>query len=237
MSHLRLDFPDTRPARRTLPGALREPLRRSMLVGLSAMIVGAFLPWIHGFRPGTGWFDISGFEQSGDGGIVLELALLAGVLVVSDRAWGSRMAFVVALPALLGLGSLGVMRLAYDTSSTYLRLLANAGGEGTFQFGFWLVVAGATVTTVGGAVALWRARGRVSLSTRGMGWVLAGAVGGVTGGVGGFVVGTQIAGLLTRNATVGASSVLIALAFVLAFLGTYLGAVIAVRLTRGPRRP
>ncbi|MES2209679.1 MAG: hypothetical protein V4515_05780 [Chloroflexota bacterium] len=228
--------PGTRPPR-TMPPALRDPLRAAILAGAALMILGTLLPWIRAWKPGTGWFDVSGFQQAGDGGIVLELAILAGALVWSNRAWRSRMALIIMAPALLGISSLAVMRASYETSTTFLRLLTNAGGYGSFQLGFWLTIAGAAVTVVAGGVAIWHARHRLAISPRGTGRVVAGALGAMVGGVGGFITGSQVADLLTRASAVGASAILIALAFTLAFVGAWLGAVIATGAVRALQRP
>lgn len=237
MSHRLAEFPDpgTRPPRR-MPPALRDPLRVATLVGVAMLIVGSLLPWIHAFRPGTGWFDISGFEQAGDGGIVLELAIVAGVLVWSNRAWNSRMALVVAAPTLLGITCLAIMRVSYEMSLTFLRLLGNAGGQGTFQVGFWLTILGGIVTVAAGGIGIWQARGRLRFSLGGAGRIVAGAIGAVVGGGGGFIVGSQVADLLTGGSTVGASAVLITLAFALMFVGAWLGAVVAVGALRTIQR-
>lgn len=227
--------PGTRRPRK-VPPALQDPLRTATLVGVAMLIVGSLLPWIHAFRPGTGWFDISGFEQAGDGGIVLELAILAGVLVWSNRAWNSRMAIVVAAPTLLAITCLAIMRVSYDMSQTFLRLLANAGGQGTYQVGFWLTILGGIVTLVAGVIAVWRARGRMRFSLGGAGRIVVGAVGAVGGGAGGFIVGSQVADLLTQGSTVGASAVVITLAFALMFVGAWLGALVSVAGLRAIHR-
>lgn len=228
--------PGTRPPRK-MPPALQDPLRTATLVGVAMLIIGSLLPWIHAFRPGTGWFDVSGFEQAGDGGIVLELAILAGALVWSNRAWNSRMALVVEAPALLAVTCLAIMRVSYEMGQTFLRLLANAGGQGTYQIGFWLTILGGIVTAVAGAIAIWRARGRLRFSLGGAGRIIAGAVGALVGGAGGFIVGSQIAGLLTQDSVVGASAILITLAFALMFVGAWLGGTIALAGLRALQRP
>ena len=227
--------PGTRSPRR-MPPALKDPLRIATLLGVALLILGALLPWIRAFRPGTGWFDVSGFEQAGDGGIVLELAILAGALVWSNRAWNSRMALVVAAPTVLAVTCLAIMRVSYETSLTFLRLLANAGGQGTLQVGFWLTILGGIVTAVAGAIAIWRARGRLHFSLGGAGRIIAGAVGALVGGAGGFIVGSQIAGLLTQGSVVGASAILITLAFALMFVGGWLGGTVAVAGLRAIQR-
>lgn len=228
--------PGARPPRK-VPPALQDPLRAATLLGVALLIVGSLLPWIHAFRPGRGWFDISGFEQAGDGGIVLELAILAGALVWSNRAWNSRMALVVTAPALLAITCLAILRVSYDMSLTFLRLLANAGGQGTFQVGFWLTILGGVVTAVAGVIGIWRARGRLRFSLGGAGRIVAGAVGALVGGGGGFIVGSQVADLLTQGSTVGASAILITLAFALMFVGAWLGGTIALAGLRALQRP
>ena len=104
MTHQPFQFPvpGSRPPRQ-IPPALREPVRIAALVGVGMMIVGSMLPWIRAWRPGTGWFDVSGFQQAGDGGIVLEFAIVAGVIVWSNRAWRSQMAVIVVAPSLRAL--------------------------------------------------------------------------------------------------------------------------------------
>lgn len=219
-----------------MPEALRDRLRFATLAATLLMIVGTVLPWIRAWRPGTGWFDVSGFEQGGDGGLVLELGLLAGVLVWSTRAWQSRIGPLVAGPGLAGVACLIVLRLWHENGLTFFRLLTNAGGHGSFQPGFWLTVLGAIGTTACGAIAIWRSRGRVSYAPGASAAGIAGALGGAIGAVGGFVAGSQIATLLTDGSPVGASGVLIVLAFAFAFGGAWFGAVAGSGIVRALRR-
>ena len=238
MTHQPFQFPvpGSRPPRE-VPPALREPVRIAALVGVGMMIVGSMLPWIRAWRPGTGWFDVSGFQQAGDGGIVLEFAIVAGVIVWSNRAWRSQMAVIVVAPSLLGASCLALMRVSYETSATFLRSLINAGGHGTFEFGFWLTIAGSMTLVVAGGVGIWRARKRLRIRPKGTGRIIAGGVGAIAGGVGGFIVGSQIADLLTQGSTVGASGLLITLAFGMSFVGAWLGGSVAMGAIRALQRP
>lgn len=225
MAHERLRFPDAPQARaRTLPTALREPIRVAILAGVGLMVVGALLPWVHAFRPGTGWYDLSGFDGAGDGGIVLEFALVIGLLTWSSRAWNSRIGAVVAAPAALALASLVVLRLSWDNTEVYLRLLENAGGHGTYQPGFWIAGLGSLTAAVGGGVAIWRARGRATFSHGATAYAVGVAIGGAAGGIGGFIAGTRIADLFTAGSPRGASMILVFLAIALGFVGAWFGA-------------
>ncbi len=238
MAHQRLRFPEPAPRRgRSLPPVLRDRERLPVLLGAAVAAIGALLPWLHAYRPGYDWYDVSGFEQSGDGGLVLELTIVAALIVWSDRTWRSRFGLVKALPALIGAVNVVVMRLSYVNFQTLLRELERAGGQGTLQPGFWLTVAGAAIMAVAGSVALWRARNTVTFGLSVSLEMLTGTIGGVGGGVGGFIVGTRIAGLLTVGAIAGVStSVLIFLAFILGFVGAWVGAVAGVGLGRAIRR-
>jgi subtilisin family serine protease len=242
MAHERLRFPE--PTRQTgfqVPAALRDPLRAFLLAAAAIVVVGAVLPWIHAWRPGYGWYDMTGFEGAGDGGFVLELALVAAAFAWSDRAWGSRMLIIVAAPALLGAACALLLRDFHQDGTRYLAGLKNAGGHGTFEAAFWITLAGSLALTAGGVLAVWRARGRIGLAVDTRDALVRGglgAVGGIAGGVGGFIAGTRIVALLMQGATTGAAtSVLVLLSMALAFVGAWVGAIGGASLARLLRRP
>ena len=208
-----------------------------MIGAITLAIAGALLPWAHTWRPGYGWTDVSGFAGSGDGGLVFELMIVAGIFTWSERISGSRLAFVVAVPALLGVACAAVLRLSYESLQTTFRLLRNAGGHGTIEPGFWMAVIGIIVVIASGAAVVWRARHRLSFTVGISGPTVAGAIGGVAGFVVGFVAGSTIAGLFTEGAISGVStSVLVILAFTLAFVGAWVGAVGGASIARSTRR-
>jgi hypothetical protein len=240
MDHQRLrfpDLPDPGSASWHLPAAFRDPLRITILVGLLVMLVGDLLPWLRIWMPNRGFFETSGFERAGDAGLVLEFALVILALTFSDQAWNSKTTLLVAGPVMLGIVCLFVLRNAWADGASYIRSLDVYGGYGDFLPWFWVAVAGAIVVTAGGAIELWRSRGRLSFRLGLTRTAAAGAIGGVAGGVGGFMAGIRIAELLTAGDIAWVStSALVLLAIFLGFLGAYAGAVGATSLARTSRR-
>jgi hypothetical protein len=238
MDPRRLQFPDpSAPSPRRLPAALRDPLRIAILAGLAVMVVGDLLPWLRLWLPYRGFFEISGFEHAGDAGLVLELSLVILALTFSDQAWNSRTTVLVAGPAIIGAACLFILRNAWADGQSYIRSLDTYGGYGDVLPWFWLAVAGAAVVTIGGAVELWRARGRVSFRVGLTRTVVAGTIGGLAGAVGGFLAGVRISELLTAgDIAVVSTSALVLLAIALAFLGAYVGAVVGAGLARPSSR-
>jgi hypothetical protein len=239
MDHRALRFPDL-PERkpRRLPAAFRDRLRLTILAGLAVMLVGDLLPWLRLWMPYRGFFEASGFERAGDAGLILELGLVILALTISDQAWNSRTTILVAGPAILGAICLFVLRNAWADGTSYIHSLDVYGGYGSFLPWFWVAVAGAALVTAGGALAVWRARARLSFRLGLERAVIAGAIGGIVGAIGGFIAGVQIAGLLTKGdiAWVSTSAVVL-IAIFLGFLGAYVGAVGAASLARSSRRP
>jgi hypothetical protein len=216
-----------------LPHALREPLRAATLVAVIVTVAGAMLPFMRIFRPGTGWFDITGFEQTGDGGFVLELAIVAGVLVWIDGAWNSRIAALVAGPTVIGAACVLILRDFYQTGLVYLDGLRGSGGHGGFEPGFWIAVAGAVAITATGAARTWLVRDRLSFRPGATMTSLAGVAGGVVGAILGFVVGSTIAPMLVRGTVGQTSTMAVIAAIALAFLGAWFGAIAASSAARG----
>lgn len=229
------DLPEPEPPR--LPAAFRDPLRVAILAGLLVMLVGDLLPWMRLWMPYRGFFETSGFERAGDAGIVLELALVILALTFSDQAWNSRTTVLVAGPVILGAACLFVLRNAWADGSSYIRSLDLYGGYGDFLPWFWIAVAGAVAVTIGGAIALWRARRRLSFRLGLTRTAVAGTVGGIAGAVGGFLAGVRIAELFTAGEIAWVStSVVVLLSIFLGFLGAYAGAVGGAALARPSRR-
>lgn len=231
-------FPEPAPRRRFgRPDALRDPIRIALLGGLVLMMVGALLPWMRAWLPYQGFFEISGFERAGDGGLVLELGLVATALTWSDRAWNSRLAVLVAGPVILSFICLLVLRIAHVDGTNYLRSLEKYGGYGSVLPAFVATIVGAAFATVAGAVQLRHARHRVSFNLGLTGQAVAGTIGGVAGAIGGFMAGARIADLITAGEIAGVStSVLVIMAFTLAFVGAWVGALGAAGLVRTARR-
>jgi hypothetical protein len=238
MDHQRLRFPDLPESTpRSLPAAFRDPLRIAILVGLLVMLVGDLLPWLRLWMPYRGFFETSGFERAGDAGLVLEFALVILALTFSDQAWNSRTTVLVAGPVVLGAACLFVLRNAWADGTSYIRSLDLYGGYGDFLPWFWVAVAGAAIVTVGGAIQLWRSRGRLSFRLGLTRTAVAGAIGGLAGALGGFLAGVRIAELFTAGDIAWVStSVVVLLSICLGFLGAYVGAVGAANLARTSRR-
>ncbi len=237
MAHERLRFPAPAPRkRRALPAALGEPLRAAILISALITILGSIQPFMHIWRPGTGWIDVTGFEQSGDGGYVLELAVVAAVLAWIDGAWNSRIVVLVAGPAVLGASSLVILRDFYQTGVGTLGGLANGGGYGGFEPGFWVTVLGAATLAATGALRAWRVRGRLSLRPGAALAGVAGMVGAIGGAAIGFVAGATITPLLVHVNTGPTSMVLVIVGSALAVLGAWIGAMVATGAVRSIRR-
>jgi hypothetical protein len=238
MAHERLRFPEpTTPQRRAVPAALREPLRAAILVSTLVTVVGSIQPFMHIWRPGTGWIDVTGFEQSGDGGFVLELAVLAAALTWIDGAWNSRIVLLAAAPAVLGAASLVILRDFYQTGAGVLAGLAGGGGHGSFEPGFWVAVLGAIALTATGALRLWQVRSHLSIRPGAALPGVAGMLGGVAGAAIGFAAGATITPMLVHANTGPTSFVLVIVGSVLAILGAWIGATLATGAVRNLRRP
>lgn len=221
------------PEAQRLPAVLRDPLRLSILAGLLVMLIGDVMPWFRLWLPGRGFFDVSGFERAGDAGLVLELGLVILVLTWADQAWNSRTTLLVAGPLLLGAACVIVLRVAWTAGMSYIRSLAGSGGYGSVLPWFWLAVAGAIIVTVGGAIALWRARGRLSFRVGVSRVAIGGAIGGVAGAIGGFFAGVQISDLMAGDDIAWVStSLLVLLSIALAFVGAWIGAAIGAGVAR-----
>ncbi|MBI3746404.1 MAG: hypothetical protein HY264_07780 [Chloroflexi bacterium] len=234
MAHERLRFPTpTPPAGRALPGALRDPLRTVMLAAAVVTVVGAAFPFLRIWKPGEGWTDVTGFQGSGDGGFVLEMALVAAVLVWLDGAWTSRIVPLVAGPAILGATAVVILRDFYQTASLMLAGLGNSGGRGNFEPGFWVAVAGAASLAVAGAIETWRVRGRLSFRLGASATSFAGVAGAGIGAILGFMAGSTITPLLIHDFEGRTSFVLVVVAVALASLGAWLGARVATAAARG----
>ena len=238
MAHERLRFPEPAPPQgRTLPAALRDPLRAAILTSALVTILGSIQPFMHIWRPGTGWVDVTGFEQSGDGGYVLELAALAAVLAWIEGAWNSRILVLVAGPAVLGASSLVILRDFYQTGVGVLGGLASGGGHGGFEPGFWVAVLGAAALTATGALRAWQVRDRLSLRPGAALTGVAGMAGGIGGAVIGFAAGATITPMLVHTSTGPTSFVLVIVGSGLAVLGAWIGAKVATGAVRSIRRP
>ena len=202
-----------------------------------ATIVATILPFMRVWKPGTGWFEITGFERAGDGGFVLELAVIAAALVWIDAAWNSRIVILVAGPAVLGGTCLVILRDFYQTGVDYLGGLGGSGGHGGFEPGFWLTIAAASALLITGALTTWRARDRLSFRPGATVASFAGFAGGLIGAIAGFVAGSTITPLFVHETVGQTSTVLVIVAAGLAFLGAWFGALLGSSVARGLRRP
>jgi hypothetical protein len=217
----------TPTARKTgrLHDALKDVVRLTIVASAVLLVIGSFLGWVEVYLPYRGWFEMTSFERASDGGITLELGLALFALAWSDRATTSRLAVLVAAPAVLGIVGVLDLRVAGDSLQGYLDSIAPSGGHGYLLPGFWMTVGGATLATLAGVVRIWRVRGEtrwtfgVRRSTAG------GFVGGVVGAIVGFVAGIAIGDRVGANSIGGAAgSVLVLFAIAFGFAGTWLGA-------------
>ena len=235
MAHERLRFPEpTPPQGRSLPRVVRDPLRAATLAAAVITIAGAAFPFLRIWKPGLGWTEVTGFENAGDGGFVLEMALLAAALVWIDGAWNSRIVPLVAGPAILGAAGVVLLRDFYQTGVAMLADLGGSGGHGNFEPGFWVAVAGALALAVTGAIETWRVRDRLSFGIGGASMTgVAGAAGAIAGGILGFIAGDIITPLLFHDFEGRTSFVLVIVAVALAFVGAWFGARVAAASARG----
>ena len=218
-------FQPSAPSRMGLPQALRDPLRAGLVVAAVALAFGSISGWTQVWLPGRGWFEVSGFNGAGDGGITLEVALVLLALAWSERLSSSRLGIIVLAPFLLGVFALLDLRIALVNAFQYLDSLKNSGGYGYILPGYWLTVGGAALATAAGLIRVWRARHETRW-TIGIGRATAAAaVGGVVGALGGFYAGVTIGQRITEGAIGGVTgSVLILLAIAFGFGGAWLGA-------------
>jgi hypothetical protein len=218
------------PQVRTLPGALKDPVRLAQLVGGVAMFFGSLLDWVEYWLPGHGWQTVSSFARAGDGAIALEIGLIVAAFAWADRVATSRQPVLVAAPLVLGGISLILLKLGWDQAQEYLASLANSGGYGHMLPGFWIALGGAILVTGAGAVRLFRARHAVSFAVSippGTGIRVLGGVLGAVAGIGAAVV---LGETFVSNATV-TGSIVTFLSIILGLVGAWLGARIAQAFT------
>lgn len=218
-------FTPTARKGRGLHSAFRNPVRLTLVAATALLLVGSAVSWVEIWLPVRGWFDMSSFERAGDGGIILELALLLFAVTWSERAWDSRLAVLVAAPAAIGIVAVIDLRVAGETIQTYIDSLWTQGGHGYLLPGFWMTVAGATLATLAGVVRIWRARHETRWTIGIRRATVAGIVGGVIGAVVGFASGVTLGQHVTAGSSTGVTgSVLILFAIGFGFAGTWLGA-------------
>lgn len=211
------------PQQRGLPQVLRDPVRTCLLIAGVLLFVGSLLSWLEVFQPGHGWTDISSFARAGDGAITLEIGLVIGLLAWADRTSTSRIPALVALPLVLGVASLVLMKLGYDGAEEYLASLANGGGYGYLLPGFYIALVGAVLATGAGAAAVLRARHNVNFAVQVRRTTLAPVIGGFLGVVLGMLTAVVLAEEFGTNPTTTGSAVTLLL-IVLAIAGGWLGA-------------
>jgi hypothetical protein len=224
------------PPERGLPATLRDPVRAVLLLGAIALLVGALLSWLEVFMPGHGWFEMSSFERSNDGGFCLELSIVTIAAAWSDRIATSRQPFLVAAPLFLGVVAVIVMYLGYTDAQAYLDSLKNSGGHGYLLPGFWIAAAGAGLVTLAGAAGVYRARNEtrfhVPMSQAGLATMLGGGAGAFIGFGAAIVLGEA----LDPSASLAGSTVVF-LAIVLALVGAWIGTRVGRAFGGGPGEP
>jgi hypothetical protein len=205
--------------------AIKDPVRLTLVAAAALFLVGSALSWIAVYLPYLGWFEMSSFERANDGGITLELGLVLLALAWSARASSSRLAVLVAAPAVIGIVGVLELRVAFDSIHTYLDSIRPSGGDGYVLPGFWVTVGGATLATLAGVVRIWRARHETSWAI-GIGRrTVGGFVGGIIGAIVGFGSGIVLGQHMTANSIGGVvGSVLIIFALGFGFAGAWLGA-------------
>jgi len=211
------------PRQRGLPHVFRDPVRAATLAAGVLLFVGSLLSWIEAFQPGLGWTDISSFARAGDGAITFELGLIIGLIAWADRTATSRIPAIIALPLILGLASLVLMKLGFDSAEEYLASLAHGGGYGYLLPGFYIALAGAVLATGAGAAAVLRARRHVSFAIEVRRQTLAPILGGAVGAVLGMVAAVVLGEDFGTDPTSTGSAVTL-LVIILAIVGGWLGA-------------
>jgi len=218
-------FTPTAPKTGRLHDALKDAVRLTIVASAVLLVVGSFLSWVEVYLPYRGWFEMTSFERASDGGITLELGLALFALAWSDRATGSRLAVLVAAPAVLGIVGILDLRVAADSLHGYLDSIVPSGGHGYLLPGFWMTVGGATLATLAGVVRIWRARRETRWAVGVRRATAGGFLGAVVGAIVGFVAGIAIGDRVGANSIGGAAgSVLVLFAIVFGFAGTWLGA-------------
>jgi hypothetical protein len=218
-------FTPTARKGRGIHAAFKDPVRLSLVAAAALLLGGSALSWLEVWLPVRGWFDMSSFERANDGGIILELGLLLFAIAWSERAWGSRLAVLVAAPAAIGIVSVIDLRVAGESLQGYLDSLWTQGGHGYLLPGFWMTVGGATLATLAGVVRIWRARHETRWTIGIRRATVASIVGGVIGLVVGFASGVNLGQHVTAGGSTGVTgSLLILFAIGFGFAGTWLGA-------------
>jgi hypothetical protein len=218
------------PQVRTLPGALKDPVRIAQLIGGAGLFFGSLLDWVEYWLPGHGWQTLSSFTRAGDGAIALEIGLIVAAFAWADRVATSRYPVLVAAPLVLGVVSLIVLKLGFDQAQEYLAGLTNSGGHGDMLPGFWMALGGAGLVTIAGAIRLFRARREVSFSVSIPPGTAIRVLGGVLGAVAGIASAVVLGETFGTNATITGSAVTL-LSIVLGLIGAWLGARIAHAFT------
>src|SRR3954454_7740399 len=101
------------PQVRTLPGALKDPVRIAQLLGGLGLFFGSLLDWVEYWLPGHGWQTLSSFTRAGDGAIALEIGLMGPAFPGAARVPRSRYPVLAAAPLVLGTVALIVLKLGY----------------------------------------------------------------------------------------------------------------------------
>ena len=215
--------------------ALRDPLRATVVAASVLLILGARLTWIDAVLPSVPHFEVSGFDNAGDGAITLLGALFTLGWALSGSAFRSRIPLLAVLPLAIGIAALVITMVAVQNAQILIASYERRGGSGTIGLGLWATGLGALVLAVAGATHLYRVRHEVRFAFRPAAGDVGAVAGGVLGGVAGIVASTSILPRLFGDpAGVLASAQVLGL-LLFGALGLWIGGKLGRRVAEGLR--
>ncbi|HEY3336758.1 MAG TPA: hypothetical protein VGK16_16135 [Candidatus Limnocylindrales bacterium] len=215
---------------RRLSFLVLSPARITAGIGALMTAVAGLMPWADGTVPGRAGFErafFSGLGGSGDGIMLILLALGTAFFVLHLTPASSRVRLVHLIPYLLDVFAALTVINGYRSALLEIAAWQRRGGSGDVAPGLWLAAAGVVVMGVGLAALLpgilrWTRKSDdpadlMTVSRRGFAEVAVGLVGILLGGA----VGISVTVSLTSVPVIG----LISLGAVFgALLGAYAGA-------------
>ena len=171
-------------------------MRATVVAASVVLIAGARLPWIDAVLPYVRQFEVSGFDNAGDGAITLLGALVTLGWALNGSTFRSRIPALVVLPLAIGLAGLVITMVAVQNAQILIASFERRGGSGTISLGLWLTGLGAFVLAIAGATHVYRVRREVRFTFRPNPGDIGAVAGGVLGGVAGVVASTSILPLL-----------------------------------------